>query len=181
MSCRKQTSHSAREAGPALTSLSRGSAQTSRRPSKFCRYKRGEERMKAQGQSDTGPTEYGHQRAVIKHSQVRNVRNPTFFSVCCRNNELGDQKNNSVKGLSQLLPWFWLHPSSYSSWTVGLALLLVDKRKGTCGTNGNLITTFLNRDNSLSVFFSWIILQTRSMKKQYGTWLFKSNLKFWEV
>lgn len=64
--------------------------------SKFCRHKRGEQRMKAQGQSDTELTERGHQRAVIKHSQVRNVRNSAFFLVRCRNKELEEETKRSV-------------------------------------------------------------------------------------
>lgn len=52
--------------------------------------------MKAQGQSDTELTERGHQRAVIKHSQVRNVRNSAFFLVRCRNKELEEETKRSV-------------------------------------------------------------------------------------
>lgn len=78
---------------------------------KFCMCKRGEKRMKAQGQSDTEPAEHGHPRAVIKHSQVRNVRNSAFFLVYCRNKELEEEtkrsvQNNPDKGLSRLSLWF---------------------------------------------------------------------------
>lgn len=44
-----------KNAGPLLTNF----AGTNRR----------EERLKAQGQSDTEPTEHGHQKAVINHNQ----------------------------------------------------------------------------------------------------------------
>lgn len=112
MSCGMQSSCSASRVAPVSVKSFVGQSPDQQETfvSKFCKCKRGEKRMKAQGQSDTEPAELG-QRAVIKCSQVRNMRNSALFLVYCRNKKLEEEtkrsvQNNPDKGLSQLSLWF---------------------------------------------------------------------------